>query len=151
MKKVRWSPSASPAANARKVLPRLAHRFFKAGRKAIASTDGDVLHDFRLATKRLRYTLEFFEPIYGPGLAGRMATLKELQRYLGEITDAHVSEVFLSSGPTKNRAEVRRVLLWLGRHASAQKSGLRKYWRNKVDTDGAEQRWINYLKRYARG
>lgn len=150
-KKIRWSAAASAAANARKMLPRLAIRFFKAGRKAAESDEGEVLHKFRLATKRLRYTLEFFEPIYGPGLSQRLSSLRRLQRYLGEISDAHITEGMMSSGRDKNRPEVRHMLAWLARHTRAQRSEFRKYWSNSIDAGDAADRWINYLKRYARG
>ena len=150
MKKPRWSASASPASNARKALPRLARRFLKAGRKVVQSDDNEVLHEFRLATKRFRYALEFFEPVYGPGIAARLKVLKNLQNHLGSISDAHISETLLSSAPEKNHPDVHRMLAWLSRYTRAHKREFRRYWRESIDGEAAERHWVDYLKRYTR-
>jgi hypothetical protein len=47
-------------------------------------------HQMRIAAKRLRYTMEAFEPLYGPELHERIAVIKDLQDRLGELHDSDV-------------------------------------------------------------
>lgn len=54
------------------------------------------LHQMRIASKRLRYTLEIFEPLYrarpdlAPKFTTNLETVKQIQEQLGEIHDADV-------------------------------------------------------------
>lgn len=48
-------------------------------------------HNLRIACKRLRYTLEFFEHILGPEVKEAIGELKEMQDYLGDFQDAVVA------------------------------------------------------------
>jgi hypothetical protein len=48
------------------------------------------LHAFRLSAKRFRYTLELFEPMYGPMLAERVEQVRKIQSVLGERQDCVV-------------------------------------------------------------
>jgi CHAD domain-containing protein len=48
-------------------------------------------HSLRIATKRLRYTLEFFEEILGADARLAIQELKNLQDYLGDLQDAVVA------------------------------------------------------------
>jgi CHAD domain-containing protein len=45
------------------------------------------MHQFRLKTKRVRYTLELFETVYGDKTKPMMGSLKGLQAKLGAIND----------------------------------------------------------------
>jgi CHAD domain-containing protein len=47
-------------------------------------------HQMRIAAKRLRYTMEAFESLYGPEMHGQIATIKDLQDRLGELHDCDV-------------------------------------------------------------
>jgi CHAD domain-containing protein len=47
-------------------------------------------HQMRIAAKRLRYTMEAFEPLYGPELKERIAIIKDIQDRLGELHDRDV-------------------------------------------------------------
>ena len=47
-------------------------------------------HQMRIAAKRLRYTMEAFEALYGEALGDRIATVKDLQDRLGELHDCDV-------------------------------------------------------------
>ena len=56
---MKWKPSRSVIENARSVLPKLVEKYFKAGRRAAdGKRSPDELHQFRIKTKRFRYTLE---------------------------------------------------------------------------------------------
>ena len=43
-------------------LESLVEEFFAAGKKAVDSQDPNKLHAFRVAAKRLRYTIEILDP-----------------------------------------------------------------------------------------
>ncbi|NLI01264.1 MAG: CHAD domain-containing protein [Chthonomonadales bacterium] len=61
------------------------------------------LHRMRIAAKRLRYTLEIFEPALGKAVLGAIQAMKEVQELLGAIHDLDVLTPLLVD-------ELRRVL-----------------------------------------
>ncbi len=76
---------------ASEILPRLLQRFVSAGDRAATGTpDMEKLHTLRIAGKKLRYTLEVFEP-----LGNRIGPLKKLQGVLGDIHDAEIVRAML--------------------------------------------------------
>jgi len=62
-------------------------RVLKLGKKLQADASADDLHRLRIRAKRLRYELEFFEPVY-PELGSAVKAAKMLQDVLGEHQDA---------------------------------------------------------------
>src|SRR3954451_24465886 len=50
----------------------------------------DALHQMRIGAKRLRYTLELFEDIFGPIGERQTKRVKQIQEVLGEIHDLDV-------------------------------------------------------------
>ena len=58
-----------------------------AARPLRARSPPEELHGFRLETKRFRYTLELFRPLYGPNLDRYLKALRELQGALGKVSD----------------------------------------------------------------
>jgi CHAD domain-containing protein len=145
-----WDESASAAENARRTLPALAQAYFEAGRKlAHASTSDDALHRFRLRTKRLRYTLEFFQSCYGPGLESRVEMLRQIQDCLGEISDCTVTRTLTAGKLPAHSAERQAIDGYLRRRAQQKTAQFRRYWRRVVDRLGEDRRWRNYLARVA--
>jgi CHAD domain-containing protein len=53
------------------------------------------LHRLRIAVKRLRYTLEFFEEVLAPQVGDLIKRLKGLQDHLGDLQDAMVASELL--------------------------------------------------------
>ena len=53
------------------------------------------LHRLRIAGKRLRYTLEFFEEVLAPQTGDLIKRMKELQDHLGDLQDAVVASELL--------------------------------------------------------
>jgi CHAD domain-containing protein len=49
------------------------------------------LHQLRIASKGLRYTLEFFADVLGPGAQSLIEQMKQLQDHLGNLQDAVVA------------------------------------------------------------
>src|ERR1700694_3222483 len=93
---MKWKPTGTAAESAKELLPKLAHKYFEVGRKA---ADGKrtpaQLHKFRIATKKFRYTLELFEPVYGPSIERHIDKLRELQSILGKLNDHHTLKPLL--------------------------------------------------------
>ena len=67
------------------------------------------LHRLRLASKRVRYTLELFRPCYPPEFEDRLDALKKLQDWLGEVNDAVASDRLLRDA-LKRQPKVRKFL-----------------------------------------
>lgn len=55
-------------------------------RDPLDALDDAALHRFRIEAKKLRYTLEFFEPLF-PGVEKRLEALREAQDLLGALHD----------------------------------------------------------------
>jgi len=72
---------------ARRMLDRQIARVKKRGRKARSGREGD-LHRLRIGLKKLRYTCEFFAPLYSKKEVGRyLKQLRGLQNHLGDLND----------------------------------------------------------------
>lgn len=57
------------------------------------------LHRLRIATKELRYTLEFFEPVLDPKVSSALETVKQLLLQLGDVNDARIHLQMLAETP----------------------------------------------------
>jgi len=79
---------------AARMLDRQVRRVKKRGRVA-ASREGGDLHRLRIALKKLRYTAEFFAPLYSKRKVTRyLKQLRQLQNNLGDLNDvANVRKV----------------------------------------------------------
>ncbi len=140
---VEWDAGTTAAVNARRYLPRLAAAYFTDIRAALeADLPPEKLHRLRLATKRLRYTLELFRPCYGPGLDGRLAGLRRVQQILGEVNDCVATARLLPKGA--------RAHAWLAARAEEKAREFRKHWSEEFDAPGREAQWTKYLARHAR-
>jgi CHAD domain-containing protein len=51
----------------------------------------ETIHALRIEAKRLRYLLEFFQEVLGPGLSGTIDALVKIQDHIGELHDADVT------------------------------------------------------------
>jgi CHAD domain-containing protein len=134
---MKLKPSESAASNARMVLPKMARKYFETGRKAIAGKrPPEELHAFRLKTKRFRYTMELFRPLYGPHLERYLKALRELQGALGQVSDYQAIRRVLSSD--------RELKSQIDRALKGKLKNLRQSWR-VFDSDGELKRWRTYL------
>jgi CHAD domain-containing protein len=142
-KRATWEAGTSAAANARRELPKLAAGYFAEVRERLAENPSQVeLHRVRLATKRLRYTLELFKPCYGPGLETRLAALRAIQQMLGEVNDCVAAVKVLPRG-TKAREFVER-------RGTEKAAEFRTHWAEVFDTAGQERLWVGFLGRRVR-
>jgi CHAD domain-containing protein len=147
---VEWDEKANAAANARRELPALVARYFASVRELLAKAPPPPeLHRLRLATKRLRYTLELFRPCYGPGLETRMAELRAVQQLLGEVNDSAATGRLLAKAMPES-AQRAQVEKFLAERAAQKAQEFRRHWDKVFDAAGRERRWMDYLKRQAR-
>jgi CHAD domain-containing protein len=144
---MKWDERAGVAANARRELPRIVSTYF-ARVRAFLAEDGSPgkLHRLRLASKRLRYTLELFRPCYPAGLEERLEALKKLQDWLGEINDA-VASGRLLRGALKRQPKVRK---FLEDRAAEKAAEFTRHWKTTFDAPGQEAWWMDYLAHHAR-
>ena len=139
-----WESARSAEENASKKLPQLARAYFRAGRELFAAKPAvGAFHKFRLETKRFRYTLELFQPCYGPGLEERLKLLRNIQDLLGEINDCATTQKLLRPQPD-------RISKFLERRMALNARALRMWWRQTFDSAGQEIWWTTYLARFAR-
>jgi len=134
---MKLDPSQSAAEVARALLPKMARKYFEAGRAAIdGKRPPDELHKFRLETKRFRYTLELFRPLYGPTLDRYLKALREMQSALGKVSDYQsIQRVVARDADLQD--QIRRAL-------KVKLRDLRHGWRT-FDSDGELKRWRTYL------
>jgi CHAD domain-containing protein len=99
----------SPAEYAKRLLPAKIEDLFRAGREAAGLHSSQRnMHRFRLKTKRVRYTLELFERVYGKKTETMLESLKGLQEKLGAINDCATTEEMILRD-RKAAAAVRRL------------------------------------------
>ena len=150
MKKSRtmdWNVAINTGENARRELPRLAQEYFALGRAAAALDASPAeLHGFRLASKRFRYTLELFLPLYGPRLAERVEQVRKIQSLLGDRQDCVVLGERLKKADGAPE-ELHATLEKLNAEGRALEEKFRRHWHGTFDAAGEEAAWMRYLSR----
>ena len=141
----RWHDALPVADNVGRVLPSLAAKWFAAGEEALQpGKTWEEMHRFRLLTKRFRYSLEIFVPLYGPALSGRIEELRKLQNYLGDINDCVTAQTLLGLEDTDGA--LYRALAEKAEHLTAD---LRTYWASTFSGPIPVEKWTTYLAKYA--
>ena len=133
---MKWKTSLNVGANARRVLPKLADKYFEAGRKAAEKHSPKALHRFRISTKRFRYALELFSPVYGVSLKRRLEALHKIQKALGKISD--YQSILEMLGHDKAIADK------IERAMKRKTKDFRREWKT-FDSDGQLKDWKEYL------
>jgi CHAD domain-containing protein len=131
---------------ARITLPRLAKVYFQAGAHAAAQKHQSLgrLHEFRLHGKSMRYSLELFQPLYGPGLKRLSKILKRTQQTLGEMADARAGMKLV-----KEMNAPDSVLEPLHKIAIEKRNEFAARWVEEVPDETVASTWVEYLRRYA--
>ncbi len=151
IRQIEWDEKSGAAANARYHLPRLMADYFVAVRGVLEQDPPpDKLHQLRLASKRVRYTLELFRPCYGPGLEARLAALRRVQQLLGEVNDAVAARHLLHKAVPAGSPQSRRVQKLLATRAARKAGEFRKHWAKVFDAPGQFAWWTGYLARTGR-
>lgn len=149
--KLSWAVKKSAAQNAARALPALVEEVFRAGRK-VARPDAPKkpLHQFRLAVKRFRYTLELFRPCYGPALKRRLDELKAMQDFLGEINDCEMTLAMLESNAELTGLEEAAAMRdFVAARMQAKRDAFVTHWHETFDRPREEVAWAGYFKRFA--
>jgi CHAD domain-containing protein len=141
-----WDERTSAAVNAQWRLPRMMSEYFADVRAALADEHSPAaLHRVRLASKKLRYTLELFRQCYGAaGFDARLKSLKDLQTSLGDVNDAVTTWRLLAKVmPHSPRRQALRE--YLKKRAAENAEEFRAHWTEKFDADGQERWWTDFL------
>lgn len=129
--------SRTAAANAHELLPKMAEKYFHAGREASdGKRSSKEMHEFRIETKRFRYALEIFKPSYGVGIDRYLNALHKLQHTLGQLSDYRSIRQMLDGDE-----ELKEKL----RHATEKHlKEFHDQWK-VFDGEGQMKRWKTYL------
>ena len=84
------APEASLAINARRILAVRIAEFYSYASIVLIETATEELHNLRIATKRLRYTLEMFRSVFQEVGEQQIERVKAMQEELGNLHDADV-------------------------------------------------------------
>ena len=112
----------------------------------------DELHNMRIAAKRLRYTMEIFQPCFsGKDFTKLYDQAKSIQEQIGEIHDRDVRgpllQAFLDAHAT-DRAEIRVGLERLIQTQQSERAKLYRafvaYW-NKLQKQGFKRNFLQML------
>ena len=145
-----WSATKSCADNARRVLPAVAAEYFTLGNSVCGGEPSPSdLHDFRLAGKRLRYSLELFRDYYDTSLAELLANLKTVQRHLGAISDCMATVALIAEEGLSDSESSRRLTRHLETRQRAHVAEFLGYWKSQFDAPGKVEAWESYLRRDA--
>src|SRR5215472_9411665 len=135
---LKWHQRGTLTANVRRELPRLVSVYFSHVREFLTKDyPPRKLHELRLASKRVRYTLELFRPCYPAELEERLAALKKLQDRLGDLNDAVASEELLRE-ELKRHPKVRK---FLEERAADEAKKFVRDWKEAFDAPGREAWW----------
>jgi CHAD domain-containing protein len=99
--------------------------------------DVETLHELRIATKWLRYTLEFFGETLGPDSARLLKRVVALQDYLGCLHDADVAtklarDILVARAGELSKVETEAIGAYLRsreREVARRRRGLGPIWR----------------------
>jgi CHAD domain-containing protein len=134
---MKWKPWRSASENAARVLPKTVEKYFKAGRKlAQGKRSPRELHQFRIRTKKFRYTLELFRTVYADRLERELEPVRSLQRVLGQLHDYHIIAEILEVDP-KLQAELQRRI-------QRKLKEFHQQWAT-FDSEGELERWKAFL------
>jgi CHAD domain-containing protein len=128
--------------SAQRELCRLAKGFFREGSRAAgAHATAGELHEFRIAAKKLRYTLELFQGLYGPAAEEWLVRIRDVQSLLGSINDYRAVRSLVSdlNGDPRIAAALRRK-----QHRKTEE--FRRLWAATF-SGGVARQWIHSLRR----
>ena len=142
-----WNERATAAANAKRVLPRMMADYYSGVRKALEAKPSPAsLHKVRLASKKVRYTLELFKPCYGKAFSEHMDALKDVQTSLGEVNDA-VAAARLIGDAMPQSPRRKAIRAYLKKRAQEKAEEFRMHWLEQFDAAGCESRWLGFLSK----
>jgi CHAD domain-containing protein len=138
--------NASIEVTARRTLRRMIKSFYRHGREAAGSkATAEELHAFRIAAKKLRYSIELLEPVYGSALDPGLERLKQAQTLLGDINDCATM-----AGLVSHFGGGAPLITRLRKRQRKKTEEFRRYWAAEF-RDGEQLRtWMDQLSRHGR-
>jgi len=131
------------ARTAQRILPRMAQEFLELGNEAARTRISPrELHQFRIASKKFRYTLELFAPVYGPPLESSLEKIRRIQELLGDINDCDTVRNLLSQFK-----DVEKMTSWLKKRQRRRIEEFQRYWTDTFAGDDEMRRWRSLLSR----
>ena len=130
---------------ARRMLPGMAQDFFERGDQAVgAKASPRELHEFRIASKKFRYTLELFTPLCGSALETKLEPMRGVQTLLGDLNDLETLRNMLGQyeGTESKTA-------WLKKKQRKVLIEFREHWSKAFGSSEERQSWIYFLKHLA--
>lgn len=131
----RATPHAQPIVDFAGHLLDKRHKQARAKGRQFASLPTEQRHELRIALKKLRYSVEFFEPVYDKkAVKSYISGVKALQDDLGHLNDVAVAETLMAellARPGKHdiRAATGLVIGWHARGVAAIEPELRHDWK----------------------
>lgn len=130
---------------AQRILPRMAQEFFERGNEATKlKASPRELHEFRIAAKRFRYTLELFTSLYGPRLTSSLEKIRCAQGLLGDVNDCETVRGMLAQCKGSDG-----VTSWLKRRERRRIEEFQQYWMGTFAPAEESQRWRALLSKPA--
>jgi CHAD domain-containing protein len=124
------------------ILAGMIPQYWQAGDAAARPQAGWTdLHQFRLATKHLRYTIELFAPVYGRGAQSKLDVLKDVQTHLGRVNDCHTAREL---GPIHGEQELDA---WISGRQHSERDKFLKSWAVVRKRSRAGEVWLRYFTR----
>jgi CHAD domain-containing protein len=132
-------------ATAEETLPRMAKDFFRRGQEAARENpSAEDLHRFRIAGKKLRYTVELFAPVYASSLEDMQEELKSVQTLLGDIQDCAVVRKMISRHQGEDS-----ILDAIKKRQRKKTAQFCRHWEALTADAPAGRRWTSRLKHAA--
>ena len=126
------------------ILPPLAREFFEAGDRSVnPDCPPAAMHKFRIRSKKFRYSLELFAPLYGDDLDKRMDMLREAQTRLGGINDCVATAELLKQYQPHAGASVD-IIANLRKEANRKTDAFRRWWTKSFHSK-LKDNWVRYL------
>jgi CHAD domain-containing protein len=144
---MKWNERSTAEANARRQLPHMMSEYFAEVRDALTEKQSPArLHRIRLASKKVRYTLELFRSCYrAPDFDARMESLKDVQTSLGDVNDAVAAwRLLRKTIPNSPHREALRE--FLKSRAAKKAEEFREHWTEQFDAPGRERWWTEFLE-----
>jgi CHAD domain-containing protein len=125
-------------------LIRMAEKFFRAGDQAAgAHSSVSDLHRFRIQSKKFRYSVELFRPIYGAVAEEWVGRIKRIQTLLGDMNDYRVTRGLVAAlDPNASIAASFK------QKQQKKADAFRKLWNEEYS--GAAKQWLRSLERTPR-
>ena len=127
----------------RRLLGRMAERFFREGDRAShPQASAAELHEFRIAAKKLRYTLELFAELHAPAADEWMEQIKPVQTLLGAINDYRSVRALVSTLGGSHVVEAA-----LRKRQRRKTQDFRKLWTERFASPAIPRQWMHSLRR----